>query len=821
MTRSTPEPPTRVGGFPRMLIALGLALAVGALATLRFVQVRSVERRAQPVLDGRLQVPGPEEPLRVVRDARGIPHVRAGNSRDALFGLGFAHAQDRLAQMEWLRRSALGRTAEVIGSDGLPADRWARTLGIGVRAEAEAAALDVETRQALEAYAAGINARLERIRSGAAGAPPILLQLGVDLEPWTPAHTLAVLKAYAWSLDGSHDASLVLSDLIERLGGFGARPFFPPSASGDLVPLPPHSPIEARAPGLSPDPLRRAFGLVGRSVGSSAWLVAGRMSQQRRPLLASDLHLGPTAPSLMYEAHWSTPGVEVAGVTLPGAPVFWSGHNGRVAWAATHARCAVVDLYWETLDPDDSNRYRDGHRWRRVSRREETIAVRGGDSEVLEVRATDRGPLIHERLGGERAPLAVAWSGIESGGPAASGVAALLRAVRASGASSFRAALADHREPVLAFVFADRNGDGGLQMAGWVPSRALSTGRVPLPGRSGWYAWRGPLPFEALPRAELGSEPWLVAADNPLPAVADAEVPLEWWWRDGRRARRIEQLLRAATERGPLDARGVAALQRDVGIDAALDRVGMALELAGDLQDLPPETRQVAESLRNWGGEARADSVGAAVWHLLQLETVRAVLEQPFGPELLARYLDLRGVGPDVLLDAIFGIATATTPPPDAVTDSAAVVAALRASLRRTGLALRARLGVDADRWHWGRLHALRFRPFGWASASPSLSSRLRNGFPYAGNGVTVAAAEYDPGHPFDVRVVSGYRWVVDLASPEHALSALASAPSDQSPSADAAGFERWLAGELTLLATHPLAVDETARATLLLEPAP
>ncbi|MDJ0867896.1 MAG: penicillin acylase family protein [Myxococcota bacterium] len=801
-------------GPARLWIAL-LLLGVVVLAGREALQ-RRAQQRALPPREGALRIAGLGAAVTVLRDGRGIPHLRARSERDALVALGYVHAQDRLAQMEWLRRSAQGRTAEVIGADGLAADRLARTLGTARSAAERAERLDPDTRRALEAYAAGVNARIDRIESGATARPALLAQLDVPLAPWTPADSIAVVKQLAWALGGSFEGTLVLDDLVQKLGGFGARPFFPPGAAGDLVPVPERPAVQARAPERPPPlPVRRALGLGGRSVGSSAWVVSGAIAEQGRPLLAADLHLPPTAPSLLYEAHWRAADAEVAGVTIPGAPVFWIGHNGRVAWAATEARCAVVDVYRETLDPDDPERYRVGSKWRSVARREERIGVRGASDELWVVRSTARGPLLGALAGEDAAPLALAWPGSRDG----DGLGALLRAARARDAAEFRRALADHHEPALLFVYADLRGAGGRQLAGWIPRRSMASGLQPVPGRSRWYEWRERIPFDALPHATLaGGADWLIAADNPLSERA-GEAPLEWWWRSGERARRIDALLRQARAQGGIEAETLAAIQRDQVVAAARERVRLALDLAGELDSLPPEAGAVAEILAGWDGDAAAGSVGAAAWHMLGTQLVRELLEARIGPDLTSRYLRLRGVQLETLADAIFDAALSPSGA-DALAQPGQVREALRAGLRSTGLALRVRLGTDPQRWSWGRLHQLRFEPYGWMPRT--LAPPLGGSRPYGGNGATVAVGEFDPLDPFEVRVVSAYRFVVDLADADLALSALVPGSSEHPGDPLAvAGLERWLGGRPALLATNPLLVDETARTRLSLSPAP
>ncbi len=802
-------------GAPLAVASVAILLVVAFVFAAREMEQRRAQGRAFPRLEGEVAAAGLDAPATIVRDELGVPHVEAASERDAWFALGFVHAQDRLAQMVWLLRSARGRTAESIGPEGLETDRLARRLGFGPLADAEARRLDRATRAALDAYAAGVNARLASIRAGEVDAPAPLARLEVPLEPWTPADSVAVVKLLAWGLDGAVDESWVLWDLIQHLGGFGARPFFPPDAAGRLVPPSSERSASAIAPAPRTAALRRSLGLGGRSVGSSAWLVSSRLSASGHPLLAADTHLEPTVPALLHLAHLRAPGFQVAGACLPGAPVFWSGHNGRVAWAATHARAMVVDLFVETLQPSDPTRYHDGRRWRPLDVREETIAVRGEAPVSLRVRATRRGPLLDDRFA-SREPLAVAWPGARPG----NGIRGLLQAARAVDADAFRRALSAHHEPVLTFLFADAGGGGGLQVAGFVPDRGIPSGLVPVPGRSRWSDWRGAVNLERLPRAELADRDWIVAADD-APPDGEEDSVVEWLWRPGERAQRIEALLRQARSRGPLDAFALAAMQRDVRSSAALARVRDALALGGPLEDLPREAREVAARLQAWEGRTDAGSVEAAAYHAFLLRLVRKLLGEPLGEERLERYLALRTASPEVLVGRLLAAARAESPGDANLADPQRVRRAVREALRETGLALLTRLGANRNKWTWGRLHPLVFRPLGWPAGSWGPQSR-GPARPYGGDALTVAVGEYDLLDPFGVRVASTFRFVIDTADFGIALAALApGALEHPGHPLRESGLDAWLEGRPTVLATNPVLIATQARARLRLEPAP
>jgi penicillin amidase len=802
----------------RLRLGLRLALAVaviGVVAGMLSLREQRRLRAAWPLEEGSAVLAGLRAPVEVARDRRGIPHIEAQSEEDAWRALGYVHAQDRLGQMVWLVRSARGRAAELAGDSALAADREARVVGIGRLADAQAGDLDSESRRVLAAYAEGVNARLLAVRDGRIDAPQSLLGVESELEPWSPADSLAISKLYAWDLGGSLDTPLVLEDLIQRLGGIEAAPFFPEGAGVRTATLG----TEARAPASRPAPggvgaLRRASGLDGQGVGSSAWVVAGRHSESGRPLLAADIHLETSVPPLYYEAHVRGGGLDVAGATIPGLPIFWSGRNPSLAWASTHARAAVLDLFVETLDPAQPSRYHDGRRWRPLAVRREVIEVRGDEPVLLDVRETSHGPLVNDLVGGGRDPLALVWTGARAG----PGVGGFLRVARARGGSELRAALAEHTEPVVAVAWADATGDGGVQTAGWIPRRSLPTGLVPIPGRAEWYDWSGPVPADELPRTSLtAGSGWVIAADNPLPGPA---AGIEWLWRTGERAERIDELLSQATASGLLDARALAAMQGDLRSGRGLQLVAQALALAGDPAALGSEAREVAELMRAWNGDAEAGSIHAAVYHVFVHELTRQLFEPRVGEEILGRYLALPHANPPDLVGRLVSGAAAGGVNPHGWDAPDVVAAAVRESLRRAWLHLSVRAGPNRDKWRWGRLHPLRFHPIGarvGADDVPGLGP-----IPFAGDGSSLAAGTFDPSDPFDTRVASLYRLVVDTGERGHALSALAPGQSEHvgHPHRDG-GLERWLAARPGLLFTSPLLVEEVTAVRLRLEPAP
>ena len=834
------------------LAALGLLVWVGGRAA------ESVQRArdAFPSESGRWAVPGLAAPVSILRDARGIPHIEAVEDHDGWQALGLAHGQDRLAQILWLRRLARGATAEVVGEKGLESDRMARTLGLGLLADEQAGLLAADSRRVLEAYSAGLNAQIERIRSGLAAPPLSLLGSPAQIRDWQPSDSIAVLKLIAWSSGNGLETGIVLDQLIRVLGGGAAAPFRPdgpgdwagPSGLQGSSPIAPGADSTPPAlGGLEPALPGRDLVRSTRIGGGTAFVLGGRHTESGGPILVADLHLPTTTPALVYEAHLRTPQLDVVGATIPGIPLFWVGRNPKLVWAAVPAGAVTVDLYMETIRESDGT-YHDGGGWVPLEVRQEVIRVQiasGFREEELTVRSTRHGPLVNPLLSGSgrseengssagemHPPISLAWTGREEG----DGFAALLEVARASRAKGLRSALANHHEPVVAVVYSDASGDAGIQLAGWIPERTLPSSLVPVPARMRIYDWRGRLPYDRLPSVQFdasdsspgpGGRGWVAFADGPIDEGIKASG-IEWMWRPGQRERRLSGLLERLTESHAdsaladrrwterVDLRTVAAIQTDLGAGNVDEVVPAILRLARLKGPLTPEAEEVASLLSSWDGRMAADSPGGAVYSVLNHHLFAALFRPVLGDPLYHRYLALPDVQPGFMLGRVL-LSADRRRAPGGWADLDRVVVALRESLRRTWVTLVYRLGPSRADWLWAGLHGLEFRPFD-GSESPS-SSILAQGV--GGDASTLATSASAPSG-FEVASASTYRLAVDLAARDRVLSALAPGQSEHPRHSHFDdGAERWLGGRMNLLLTSRLHVEEESQAPLLLEPLP
>jgi penicillin amidase len=716
----------------------------------------SIGTQAGPPASGAAAVPGLAERVRIERDHLGVPHIDAATPEDAWLALGFAHAQDRLWQMEVQRRAATGRLSELFGRSTLPADRLARTLDLAGAARHEARALAPGARAVLEAYCRGVNRWLELIADGEVARPFELRWLDVEPEPWGPTDVLAIVRLRAWQLSRSLGASLLLDRLVREVGGVPSKDFFPVRARDggrDLL-------GELLEWGRAADALAAASGLRGPA-GSLGFVVGSRRSASGLPLLASDPHVEFQLPAVFYQAHLRTRSFELGGATWPGVPVFWMGTNTWAAWGQVALHASVSDLFDETLHPSDPLRYEQGGRWQQMERRVEVIGVRGGPDEELEVRLTRNGPLLGAlRSGDARAQsLALRWTGYAE----RSGIEALLAAQQASSWSRFRDALRELPAPPTTFLYADRGGTIGTQVAGRLPVRVIDTGLLPVTGGSQYYAWRGYIDFDDLPSASGTELSHLVVSTHPEHAKLERRV--SWLWSSPGGAAR----LRAALNSGPpITLDDALRLQRERRSWRARESVRFLLDGSR------PQSRaaaRVRQALLDWDGSSDIDSEGAALYHVFRQRLALRILERhvasPYISDLVAVSDPVPGLVLARFLDRVGAQQTA------ALADSA---------LEDTWAHMRAKVGSNPQKWTWGRTHQLRLRHAFEEMGGPLLAlvgRRLSRGpFPAPGDPESVWTMHHAQLPTDQLGVGPVMPFALDLADPRHPQVGLAGGQS-------------------------------------------
>src|SRR5688500_8444081 len=453
-----------------------------------------------------MQLTGPVgDPVEILRDRAGVPHVFASSTADLYFGLGFAVAQDRLWQMDRLRRRALGRQAEILGADHVRSDLIHLTVGIDLLAEADAARLTGQTRGIAEAYVAGVNHYITEHRLD---LPPECTLRGYAPEPVTVRDVIAILRGIWWSLNGRLE-QIVAAEAARLLPDDSLRAAY----------LTPEAPEKRILKYNSPPSHKGAAPLLdsllgsGDATGSNNWAVSASRSASGHAMLCSDPHQPFWIPYSWHEYVLHGPEDEVAGAGHPGVPGIWFGSNRKIAWGITNNAASTRDLYREEINPHDPGMYRDGESWRPFHERTVTIPVRGEPARTFTVRSTVRGPIVNDVLpsvddAGDP-PLSLRWVGHEP----LDDLTSLLAIGRAYDWQSFRESLSGWSVPIFNFGYADHTGTVGYQCAGRVPIR----GRVTRGYRDASNPddrWQGYVPFDCLPRIENPPGGYVATANN-------------------------------------------------------------------------------------------------------------------------------------------------------------------------------------------------------------------------------------------------------------------------------------------------------------------
>jgi penicillin amidase len=629
---------------------------------------------ALPNYDGTVQMPGLKSEVTIRRGALGVPHIQAQSLVDLSMAQGYAMAQDRLWQMDLIRRAAAGRLSEVIGTATIETDRTFRRLGLSEAAERDVALLDPEERAELEAFARGVNRFIEE------GHPlPIeFALLRYEPEPWRPADTLLVVgymyqtltSSWRWDLNrldtsaklGKERAAYLYDDAVSPydhpiVGAESAptgkraatervtnslRAIAPMIATGEPVPSSISSEEVSDSPsvlwGFAQSTLLQFDEQIRAAFGSNNWVVDGTHTASGKPLLANDTHLSLSTPDIWYTVQLSIPGWNAEGFTLPGVPGVVVGHNDQIAWGFTNTGADVQDLYSETFNPANPMEYRVNGQWAAAQTRDEVIKIKGRPDENFNVIVTRHGPLMVQR--GETG-YALRWTATEPGGLANS----YFKIQFAHNWQEFRESLRDAYGPAQNIVYADVAGHIGFLVAARIPIRKCGVwppagsplpentpcGAAPMPGDSGEYEWNGYIQFDELPQV-LDPPGGIIATANAMVAGTGYSHYITSNWATPWRVDRIFQLLSQQMNGQPkkFQPNDIAAIQADIVSELDLIVAKALVKAAEKSQPRDERTAKLIQMLANWDGQMKADSVEATFAE----QAVRALGRNLFHPYL-------------------------------------------------------------------------------------------------------------------------------------------------------------------------------------------
>ncbi|MBM7069657.1 penicillin acylase family protein [Actibacterium sp. 188UL27-1] len=599
----------------RWLMRLFMVMAV--FVGLAVVFVYYLASRSLPDYDATYELSALTSPVEIVRDNANVPHIFAEADSDVFFGLGFAHAQDRLWQMTLLRRTAQGRLSELFGQRTVRTDELMRRFGLYRAAERSVGAQDAETMVALNAYAAGVNAWIETVNTQALGrGAPEFFMFSRQIAPWRPADSIAVTKLMAFQLSGHLQNEVLRAQVSLALPPERVQDLMPDAPGTGVVDLPDYTDLFPRGHQvtmaaippdqnwLSPFQTRELAG------ASNAWAAAPKRSAAGGTLLANDPHLGFSAPSIWYLARMELSEGGVIGATIPGMPAILAGRSDALGWAITSSYLDDQDIFMEELNPANRQEYRTPSGWAPFKTERTIIRVKDAAPVTITLRNTENGPVLpgtHFELASVTPPghvAAIGWTALD---PADTSIKAGLDLMRAKSVTEAADAMEPYVAPSqnLTLIDAERI---AMQVIGAVPARAagnVQKGRLPALGWQAQNRWDGRLAFDRNPRF-LDPEGGLLGNTNNKTVNRPFPDHLSYHWGDTQRIERWRKLMQDREVH-----------TRESFIDAQLDTVsttarGLLPLMARDLwytgeaaQPGTPEAQRnrALDLLANWNGE--------------------------------------------------------------------------------------------------------------------------------------------------------------------------------------------------------------------------
>ena len=716
-----------------ILVVIVLAAAGG------MIYLNSVKTRALPDYNADVDLEGLSAPVTVFRDSLGIPHIYAEDEEDLYRTVGYVMAQDRMWQMDLLRRVTGGRLSQVLDPGLVETDRLFRALDFSSKSQQVIAQTDPGILHCVEAFTDGINQYISQNQKKLSFE---FTMLGYKPEPWTMEHSFNLIGYMAWDLKSGWNTDMALYKIQQVVSDtlfsellpdpiYHEIPVFPEFMSGN--------------PGLELESaMTDALGIIdelGLQVfeASNNWAVSGKKSKTGMPIMANDMHLGLMSPGIWYQMHQVIEGkLNVTGVCLPGAPFVVAGHNEDIGWGMTNVAVDDLDFYLETINPADSNQYLLDGEWQDMRIQKEEIPVKGEDEPlVLFNRYTHRGPVVSEFKDVEDKVMSMRWQG----NAMSNEVRSIYLLNRAKNWEDFREAVSTFSSVSQNIVYADRNGNIGLQTSAGVPIRQ-SGGILVYPGDTSLYDWQGIIPFEDLPYSYNPECGYVSSANN---KTVDADYPYyigTWFslpWRIGR----IREMLE---EKEQLGIEDFQRMLRDQRSHKAMKMMPLYLEALEE--HAGGNYLEGYKVLAQWDYDMHVSSAAALIFEIMWMELHRAMYEDELGEHyrllayniIAANHIErTRARGRSLWCDNV------NTPD---ITES--FHDNIRTAFAKSMDTLTSMYGPDISSWEWGKLHKVALmHPLGSVPVVEKLFKVNRGPYPVGGSSHTVCPYSYPRGRSF------------------------------------------------------------------------
>jgi penicillin amidase len=733
-------------------ILAGVLILVVLLILAGYFLLTNIKNGAIPDYSKDLQIKGFSAEVNVLRDSYGIPHIYAENEKDLYHAVGFSMAQDRLWQMDLLRRVTQGRLSEILGKDLVNTDLLMRALRIQEKSEKIIAGASPETMQALEAFSAGVN---EYIRYYP--LPPEFRILGYNPEPWEPIQSINLIGYMSWDLKSGWDSEILLHQLQGKVSDEQIQQLIPGMENHKTAIYPDfHLPvINIGETILSAGNNLEELG-VQIFQGSNNWAVSGKKSKTGKPLLANDMHLGLMSPGIWYQMHQNVNGkLNVTGLVLPGQPFVIAGHNDSIAWGMTNVMVDDIDFYAEKLNEDSTKYLFDGE-WKDLLIKTEIIKTKEGEDIKKTVKFTHRGPIVNDFKKGAEIPLSIRWLGNEMSNE----IRSVFLLNRAKNWTDFRDAAKTFTAVSQNIVYADVAGNIGLQCSAGVPIRA-GNGIQIYPGDSSKYDWTGLVPFEELP-FEYNPERGYVSSANNKTVPDDYPYYISHWFATSDRIDRIREMLE---EKQLLGIEDFEAMHRDVKAKKAEQITPVFLAAIKSGTGLNDTEKEALKKLEEWNFELTRESVAASLFEILYRKVCENLVKDDLSPELFTALKGQRWLLENLIMniqtEQLSGWIDDKNTPETETFDEI-----VKRSFKETVADLSSDLGGNSELWNWGKIHTFTLQhPLGTVNILNKGFSLNKGPFEVPGSYHTVSPYSYSYNNLYKVNHGASHRHIFDVGN--------------------------------------------------------
>lgn len=738
---------------------LGGLLVIVLIGLLIFIRVKS--HAGLPDYGADISIKNLSSNVEVYRDEYGTPHIYAENQADLYRAVGYVMAQDRLWQMDLLRRVTLGRLSEIFGDDFVETDILLRSLRYSAKSEELLKTSPPEVIEALEAFSDGVNQYIEQ--SGKDLSVEFFL-LKSKPENWEPVHSLNLIGYMAWDLKAGW-GELVLDNLKTVLDSAHYAAIVPdiskystyvfPEGTGELM-------AENKLTELSKlEPLG-----VDILCGSNNWAVAGKKSTTGKPIVANDMHLGFSIPGIWMQMHQVVRGqLNVTGLALPGQPLIIVGHNDSIAWGMTNTYVDNLDFYEERINPADSNQYELDGEWKNFSVVNEEIRSSSGAVFSRSYKYNHRGPVVSENKKVKDKVLTIHWAGDEQSNE----MLAIYRVNRANNWTEFKESFKTFESISQNVVYADIEGNIGMYSCAGVPIRKRNhTPFEVLPGWTSEYDWQGMVPFEELPHEYNPERGWVSSANN---RTIDDSYPyhIGVWYSMPYRIERINEMLQAKEKLSMYDFR---LMQNDYQSTLGRRLVSRLFVLL-DESTMNPEERKMALLLKNWDGSMDKELIEPTIAEAFTAQFIKAV----FADEMGEKWFSLFESNDKLSRTALFNLLESNsglwvdninTPGTETLADM------VDAAYKNTMAYLNATYSTKTHKWKWGNIHTITLQhPLAKVRILDRVFNLNRGPFAVSGSHHTVAPYGYPGFSPDKVEHGASHRHIYSLSNWDSTISVI------------------------------------------------